>query len=132
MAVVIYLAVVQGSTTAGHSLSFGPSRFHDSFNRTGLLTKHADVAQAFAAANRIRSMRPQGTTEIEELSLDLSDLDNGEKGPHGVKIELKNINFKYPTRDVPVLRNLNMTVSIKNISRIILTLSRSKKGNSQP
>jgi ABC-type bacteriocin/lantibiotic exporter with double-glycine peptidase domain len=28
-----------------------------------------------------------------------------------MKIELKNVVFKYPTRDVPVLNGLNMTVS---------------------
>jgi ABC-type multidrug transport system fused ATPase/permease subunit len=41
---------------------------------------------------------------------DLSEPENREKGPQGVKIEFKNVFFKYPTRDVPVLSGLNMTV----------------------
>jgi ABC-type multidrug transport system fused ATPase/permease subunit len=71
----------------------------------------ADIAQASAAANRIRAMRPKGDSEREMTSLDFSDQDEDEKGARGVKIELKNIWFQYPTRDVPVLTGLTMTVS---------------------
>lgn len=56
-------------------------------------------------------MRPRGEAESRTTSLDLGDLEGDEKGVKGVKIELKNIWFKYPTRDVPVLNGLNMTVS---------------------
>ncbi|RDW89223.1 p-loop containing nucleoside triphosphate hydrolase-14 [Coleophoma cylindrospora] len=100
---VIYLAVVQGSTTAGQSLSFGPN-----------------VAQAFAAATRIQAMRPP--PEKEESSselLDLSVLETNEKGPQGVKIELKNVWFKYPTRDVPVLKGLDMTIERGQFAAIV-------------
>jgi ATP-binding cassette subfamily B (MDR/TAP) protein 1 len=33
-----------------------------------------------------------------------------------VKVELKNIWFKYPTRDVPVLQGLNMTVGVYHLN----------------
>ena len=56
-------------------------------------------------------MRSRDETEIEKEVVDLDDSDTSEKGPQGIKIELRNISFKYPTRDVPVLKNLNMTVS---------------------
>ena len=34
-----------------------------------------------------------------------------EKDEDGVKIDLQNVWFRYPTRDVPVLNGLNLTVS---------------------
>ncbi|TVY82150.1 ABC transporter BEA3 [Lachnellula suecica] len=96
---IVYLAVVQGSTSAGQSLSFGPN-----------------VATAFAAANRIRSMRPSSENETalptEELNLD------AEKSG-GIKVELKNIHFKYPTRDVPVLKGLDMTIEPGQFAAIV-------------
>jgi ABC-type multidrug transport system fused ATPase/permease subunit len=49
--------------------------------------------------------------ETTSIPLDLGDSEENEKGSQGVKIELKNVWFKYPTRDVPVLNGLNMTVS---------------------
>lgn len=76
-----------------------------------LLTVFKDVAQAFAAANRIQDMRPRDEVGSGETSLDLSSSDGEEKGLRGVKIELQNVHFKYPTRNVPVLNGLNMTVS---------------------
>ncbi|KAB8303395.1 hypothetical protein EYC80_004824 [Monilinia laxa] len=99
---IVYLAVVQGSTTAGQSLSFGPN-----------------VAQAFAAANRIRSMRPEAKKEPESVLYDFADADDGEKGSRGIKIELKKVSFKYPTRDVPVLNGLDMTIEKGQFAAIV-------------
>lgn len=99
---VVYLAVVQGSTTAGQSLSFGPN-----------------VAQAFAAAKRIRGMRPEGKKEPESVLYDFADADDGEKNSRGVKIELRNVSFKYPTRDVPVLNGLDMTIERGQFAAIV-------------
>ena len=57
-------------------------------------------------------MRPPPVQdESTSIPLDLGDSEENEKGPQGVKIELKDLWFKYPTRDVPVLNGLNMTVS---------------------
>jgi ATP-binding cassette subfamily B (MDR/TAP) protein 1 len=106
--VVVYLAVVQGSISAGQSMSFGPSI---SATRTAneFCSLHTDVTQAFAAANRIRGMRPRSEGEsIDPLDL---GLEGNEKEPSGVKIELRNVSFRYSTRDVPVLNDLSMTVS---------------------
>jgi ATP-binding cassette subfamily B (MDR/TAP) protein 1 len=72
----------------------------------------SDVAQAFAAANRIRSMRPVPKVENQTTLFDDTELETGEKVPHGVKIEFKDVFFRYPTRDVPVLNGLNMTVRL--------------------
>ena len=73
-----------------------------------------DIASAFAAANRVRNMRPSiedDTTSIaEELPLD------SEKAL-GVTIEFSNVSFKYPTRDVAVLEQLNMSVSLDRFTK---------------
>lgn len=100
---VVYLAVVQGSVSAGQWLSFGPN-----------------IAQASAAANRIRSMRKRGEVEDDGHPLDFGDEEvDEEKGPNGVRIELRNVHFKYPTRDVPVLNGLNMTIEKGQFAAIV-------------
>lgn len=99
---VIYLAVVQGSTSAGQSLSFGPN-----------------IAQAFAAATRIREMRRSDVHSGEAFLIEDDDEEENEKSPQGAKIELRNISFQYPTRDVPVLRNLNITIERGQFAAIV-------------
>lgn len=42
-------------------------------------------------------------------SLDMGNLGDNDKG---VKIELQNVWFQYPTRDVSILNGLNVTVSL--------------------
>ncbi|CAG8983020.1 hypothetical protein HYALB_00010146 [Hymenoscyphus albidus] len=99
---VVYLAVVQGSTSAGQSLSFGPN-----------------IAQAFAAAERIEKMRSHEDAGSIETPLEFGDTEDNEKGIRGVKIELKDVWFQYPTRDVPVLRGLNMTIEKGQFAAIV-------------
>ncbi len=84
---VVYIAVVQGAESAGSLLSFGPN-----------------MAQASAAANRILSFRT-AKEAIPKSSSELQDTDGG------VKIELRDVWFKYPTRDIPIFTGLNLTVS---------------------
>ena len=92
-----------------------------------------DVAQATAAANRIWNMRPRDKAPSRAVPLNLDDVEGNEKGHQGVKIELKNISFKYPTRDVPVLNGLNMTVRASTTySSWMLTSSRLRKANLLP
>lgn len=67
-----------------------------------------DIAQAAAAANRIQEMRVRDRTGTTGIALDLNNIDDNDRG---VKIELRDVWFRYPTRDVPVLNSLNMTVS---------------------
>jgi ATP-binding cassette subfamily B (MDR/TAP) protein 1 len=83
---VIYTAVINGAEGAGSLLSFVPN-----------------MAQASAAANRILSFRerPKETgKEVQGLH------DSG----GGVQIELKDVWFKYPTRDTPIFTGLSLTV----------------------
>ncbi len=62
------------------------------------------MAQASAAANRILRFREQGQLDNKE-TLQLQDTAGG------VKIELNDLWFKYPTRDIPIFTGLNLTVS---------------------
>lgn len=67
-----------------------------------------DIAQASAAANRIRKMRKVESIEGQGIRLNLDDMRDEDMG---VKIEMQDVMFRYPTRDVPVLTGLNLTVS---------------------
>lgn len=88
---VIYTAVINGAEGAGSLLSFGPN-----------------MAQASAAANRILSFRVQDTDTAKTAQV-LEDTDGG------VQIDLQDIHFKYPTRDVPVFTGLNLTVGTSKL-----------------
>ncbi|KAI2775758.1 P-loop containing nucleoside triphosphate hydrolase protein [Daldinia loculata] len=96
---VVYIAVVQGATGAGQWLSFVPN-----------------IAQATAAANRIQAMRhnDNGGGRGVTISDEAVDADT-----RGVKIELRDVWFKYPTRDVPVLNGLSMTIEKGQFAAIV-------------
>lgn len=84
---VSFMAVLNAGEATGQSLSFGPN-----------------VAQVKAAANRILSLRDSRLRD---------DVSNTEKIPDtvgGVKIELDNLHFKYPTRETPVFKGLSLTI----------------------
>ena len=70
-----------------------------------LFTILLDMAQASAAANRILSFRVKSST-ASKTPLELQET----KG--GVEIELRDLWFKYPTRDMPIFTGLNLTVRI--------------------
>lgn len=70
-----------------------------------------DFAQAAQAANRILSFRVPQKQDTKATS-ELQDTEGG------VKIELRDLWFKYPTRDVPIFTGLNLTVS--NLSTLKL------------
>ncbi|KAK0119280.1 hypothetical protein ONS95_008128 [Cadophora gregata] len=99
---VVYLAIVQGSISAGQFLSFGPN-----------------IAQASASANRIRAMRSIDRFETSGKELDLPSPQDEERDRRGVKIELRDVWFRYPTRDVPVLKGLNMTIEAGQFAAIV-------------
>ena len=63
------------------------------------------MAQASAAANRILSFRVKSST-ASKTPLELQETEGG------VKIELRDLWFKYPTRDIPIFTGLNLTVRI--------------------
>ncbi|CZT49091.1 probable leptomycin B resistance protein pmd1 [Rhynchosporium secalis] len=83
---VVYIAIINGAEGAGTLLSFGPN-----------------MAQAAAAANRILSFRfrPNAATKP---TLELQDMTGG------ANIELCDVWFTYPTRDVPIFTGLNLTI----------------------
>ncbi|KAK7756795.1 hypothetical protein SLS62_001238 [Diatrype stigma] len=96
---VCYMAVIQGAEGAGQGFSFGPN-----------------AAQASAAANRILSVRE---TRYRPASGASSGDKQGqqEKQQHqipdtagGIKIELRGVHFRYPTRDTPIFRGLDLTI----------------------
>ena len=84
---ITYMAVIQGAESAGQWLSFGPN-----------------AAQASAAANRILQARETRIRDSASETEQIPDTDGG------VKIELKDVHFKYPTRDVSIFRGLNITI----------------------
>ncbi|TQN66296.1 ABC transporter BEA3 [Colletotrichum shisoi] len=86
---VCFMAVMQGAEAAGQGLSYGPN-----------------AAQASAAANRIMSLRNPTTNrqQSEAATEQIPDTDGG------VKIELKNAHFRYPTRDTPVFAGIDLTI----------------------
>jgi len=70
-----------------------------------LFTILLDMAQALAAANRILSFRVKSST-ASKTPLEVQETEGG------VKIELQDLWFKYPTRDIPIFTGLNLTVRI--------------------
>ncbi|OWP07535.1 ABC transporter [Marssonina coronariae] len=99
---VVYIAIVQGSISAGQFLSFGPN-----------------IAQASAAANRIQNMRPTFKFEAKGKDLDFDESDKTQEAIRGVRIEMRDIWFRYPTRDVPVLTGLDMTIEAGQFAAIV-------------
>lgn len=84
---VCMMAVIQGAEATGQSLSFGPN-----------------AVQASAAANRIIEMRDSKNKDHIGKDEQIPDTDGG------VKIELRDAHFRYPTRSVSVFRGLDLTI----------------------
>ncbi|KAK5990313.1 ABC transporter BEA3 [Cladobotryum mycophilum] len=84
---VCFMAIMNTGESAGQSLSFGPN-----------------VAQVTAAANRILSMRDTRLQDTSSESNRIPDVQGG------MKIELENLHFKYPTRNVPVFSGLSLSI----------------------
>lgn len=85
--IVTYFAVVQGAESAGTWLSLGPN-----------------AAQASAAANRILRARDTRIQDTVSASEQIQDTEGG------IEIELRDIHFKYPTRDVSIFKGLNIKI----------------------
>ncbi|KAK6839243.1 hypothetical protein PG987_005109 [Apiospora arundinis] len=86
---VCFMAIIQGAENAGIAFGIAPN-----------------AAQAFTAANRILDV--QTSAEADRSGTDekglFSDVDSG------VQIELRDVHFRYPTRDVPIFRGMSLTV----------------------
>lgn len=92
---VCYQAVMSGAESAGAGFSFGPN-----------------AAQATAAANRILSITERRGEHSKAVLPGQEGEDHGRipDSDGSVKIEFKDVAFKYPTRDIPILKQLNITV----------------------
>ncbi|KAH9909896.1 P-loop containing nucleoside triphosphate hydrolase protein [Xylariomycetidae sp. FL2044] len=97
--IVVYIAVIQGAMGAGQWLSFAPN-----------------IAQATAAANRIRAMRINEDGDGYGITINHEAVDENNRG---VKIDLQDVWFRYPSRDVPVLNGLNMTIEKGQFAAIV-------------
>ena len=84
---VTMMAVIQGAESAGQWLSLGPN-----------------AAQASAGANRILSIRDTRNRDTIPVSEQVPDTDGG------VKIEFRDVHFKYPTRDMSIFKGLDLTI----------------------
>ncbi|KAM7194294.1 putative ABC multidrug transporter [Naviculisporaceae sp. PSN 640] len=84
---VTYMAMIQGAESAGQWLSFGPN-----------------IAQASAAANRILEARGSRLRDDDFSSSGIPDTDRG------IEIEIQDLHFKYPTRDVSIFKGLNLKI----------------------
>jgi ATP-binding cassette subfamily B (MDR/TAP) protein 1 len=86
---VCYMAMIQGAEAASQVLSVAPN-----------------TAQATAAANR--RFEIQTSADIQRVGpskdKDIPEVDGG------VRVELQNVQFKYPTRDVPIFDGLNISI----------------------
>lgn len=85
--IVTYMAIIQGAEAAGQWLSFGPN-----------------AAQASAAASRILEARASRICDSVSTDKHIPDTEGG------VRIELRDVHFKYPTRDTSIFRGLNLII----------------------
>ncbi|KAM0559897.1 hypothetical protein ACHAPJ_003847 [Fusarium lateritium] len=87
---VCFMAVIQGAEAGSQGFGMAPS-----------------AAQVTASANRILDVR-------NSVNPDRSTITKHNEGivaaEGGVKIELRDVSFRYPTRDVPVFDSLNLTI----------------------
>jgi ATP-binding cassette subfamily B (MDR/TAP) protein 1 len=87
---VCYMAMIQGAEAASQVLSVAPN-----------------TAQATAAANRIFEIQESADIQRAGLNNDIKDIPEAEGG---VRVELRDVHFKYPTRDISVFEDLNITI----------------------
>ncbi|PMB67654.1 Leptomycin B resistance protein pmd1 [Beauveria bassiana] len=109
---VCFLAIMNAGESTGQALSFGPN-----------------AAQVKDAANRILRLRDSQNKEVG------GDGGGGGGGPGddgqgsaiadgggGVKIELDNVHFRYPTRDTPVFAGLSLTIEKGQFAALVGTI----------
>lgn len=87
---VCFMAIIMGAEAASQVISVAPS-----------------VAQATASANRILDVQASALVERGETKRDCTDIPGAEGG---VRVELRDVHFKYPTRDVRIFDGLNISI----------------------
>ena len=90
---VIYAAIIQGGQAAGIFLGIA-----------------ANVAFAAAAGNRILRLRGSPESKLSSVTASSPDAPAANADAGGAKIELRDVSFRYPTRDVPVFSHLDLTI----------------------
>ncbi|ATY61289.1 ABC multidrug [Cordyceps militaris] len=98
---VCFLAIMNAGESTGQALSFGPN-----------------AAQVKDAANRILRLRDSQNKDGGQRGAGEEVLERSQGG--GVKIELENVHFRYPTRDTPVFSGLSLTIEKGTIRENIL------------
>lgn len=90
---VIYIAIVQGGQSAGQAFSLTPI-----------------FGKATAGANRIFKLRSLSPTLNDEGKKSPEKAVKYSKPESGASIEMTNVAFKYPTRDVPIYQSLSLSI----------------------
>ncbi|KAK8073182.1 multidrug resistance [Apiospora phragmitis] len=97
---VCFMAIIQGAENAGIALGIAPS-----------------AAQAFTAANRILDVQTSAEADRSGASEH-----KGESIPEiegGVQIELRDVHFRYATRDVPIFQGTSLTIEKGQYAAIV-------------
>ncbi|KAK8099734.1 uncharacterized protein PG998_012975 [Apiospora kogelbergensis] len=87
---VCFMAIIQGAENASLALAMAPN-----------------AAQAFTAANRILRVQTSaevGQPETADEKAAIPDMETG------ARIELRDVHFRYPTRDVPIFQGTSLTI----------------------
>ena len=85
---VCFMAIIQGAEAASQAISVAPN-----------------AAQARAAANRILDVRE--SAQVDRDGMDSSGRISKDGGAH---IELRDVSFKYPTRDISVFEGISLSI----------------------
>jgi ATP-binding cassette, subfamily B (MDR/TAP), member 1 len=90
---VCFMAVVQGAESASQVLSVVPN-----------------AAQASGAANRILDIQESAAAHQARNEANMDKNNSIPDGENGMAIELRDVSFSYPTRNIPVLKKLNVQI----------------------
>ncbi|KAK8024648.1 hypothetical protein PG993_012714 [Apiospora rasikravindrae] len=97
---VCFMAIIQGAENAGIALGIAPNG-----------------AQAFTAANRILNV--QTSAEVDQSGTNEHKSDSIPDMEGGVQIELHDVQFRYPTRDVPIFQGTSLTIEKGQYAAIV-------------
>lgn len=90
---VCFMAIVQGAEAASQSVSIAPN-----------------ASQAAAAANRILDVHNSALTDRSDASEKPGNGVAVAESGEGIHIELQDVSFTYPTRNVPIFEGLNLNI----------------------
>lgn len=106
---VCFMAVIQGAESAGIGFSFGPN----AAQATGAANRILSVRESFGEHSARKNREATGAAAAATAAGGADEKTGWGEIPDsegGIRIELKNVGFKYPTRDVSIFKNLNITV----------------------